>query len=99
MDKHTYKILKFYNAHPDETYSISTVAKWFPKLSSRDLIEISKLLEKEGYLRLIQGNLYQSTNKGKTYIYVNRKNWFIKNLTAILALIVSVIALIISILK
>ena len=92
MDKNTYKVLKFYNSHPTECYSVSTIAKWFPKLTARDLLEIVNYLYKNGYLRFHGDNLFQTTNKGKTYKSVNRKEWISKHIVAILALIVSVLA-------
>ncbi len=92
MDKNSYNVLKFYIAHPDEMFPISTAAKWFPNLSPRDLLEISNSLAKNGYLRIISGNLFQITNKGKTYKAVNRSSWISKNIIALLALIVSIFA-------
>ena len=92
MDKNTYKILKFYNAHPDESYSMSIIAKWFPKLSTNDLLEIHKLLHNNGYLHIIQGNLYHATNKGKTYKEVNRNKWLSEHSVEVVALIISIVS-------
>lgn len=94
MDKNTYKILKFYNSHPKDRFSVSSIAKWFPDLSTRDLLEMVGYLRQNGYLRFCGDNLYQATNKGKTYRYVSRKNWLSKNIIAILALVVSILAFI-----
>lgn len=106
MDKNTRKILNFFNAHSNEMYSASTVYKMFPNFLTKDILEIIHYLCDNGYLRIIKDNLYQSTNKGKTYKAVSRSNWISKHIVAILALVVSVLAfiestisLIISILK
>ena len=94
MDKNSYNVLKFYIAHPDEMFPISTTAKWFPNLSPRDLLEISNFLAKNGYLRIIQGNLFQVTNKGKTFKNVNRNKWVSEHGVETLAFVASFIALI-----
>lgn len=97
MDKNTLKVLKFYNSHPEEMYSIATACKIFPYISTKDMKEILEFLHGNGYLRIIQGNLYQSTNKGKTRKSVARNNWISEHIIETLALIVAFIALIVSI--
>lgn len=92
MDKNTYKVLRFYNSHPDKHFSISEVAKWFPKLSTSDLVEISNSLTAEKYLRIIQGCSYQATNKGKTYKEVNRNKWLSEHSVEVVALIISIVS-------
>lgn len=94
MDKNTCKVLNFFNANPSNRYSVGTVAKFFPKLSPKDLLEITDNLHKDGYLRFCGTNLFQSTNKGKTYKSVSRKEWLSKHIVAVLALIVSILAFI-----
>lgn len=93
MDKNTRKILKFYNAHPNDLFSMSSVSKIFSNFSTKDIKEITNFLCDSGYLRIVSGNLYQSTNKGKTYNKVVFNNWISKNIVSIFALIVSIIAL------
>lgn len=93
MDKNTYKILKFFNSHPKDVFSISEIAKSYPNISTRDIREMVLLLRENGYLRFVGDAQFQATNKGKTYKNVNRTKWISKNIIAILALIVSVIAL------
>ena len=94
MDKNTYKVLKFYNSHYPEKYSVSSISKFFSKLSIKELLEITNYLYKNGYLRFCGDNLFQSTNKGKTYKSVNHQEWLSKNIVAILALVVSILAFI-----
>ena len=93
MDKNTQKILKFYNAHPNDLFSMSSVYKIFPNISPKDIIEITNFLCNNGYLRIVSGNLYQSTNKGKTHDKVVFDDWILKNIVSIFALIASIIAL------
>ncbi len=97
MDKNSRKILKFYNSHPNDAYSVSVPAKFFPDIPPRDIVEIAKNLKDEGYLRIIGTNQYQSTNKGKTRKSVTRNNWISEHIIETLALIVAFIALIVSI--
>ncbi len=97
MDKNTIKILKFFTSHPTEMYSVSYVSRIFPKLLTKDISEVISYLYSNEYLRRISNNLYQATNKGKTYISVNRSNWISKHIIETLSLIVSFIALIVSI--
>lgn len=40
MDKNSYKVLKFFNAHSTEFYSASTINKIFPELLPKDILEI-----------------------------------------------------------
>ena len=94
MDKNTRKILNFFNAHCKELYSASTVYKMFPNILPKDILEIIHFLCANQYLRVLNGNLYQSTNRGKTYKSVSRNNWISKNIISILALFVSILAFI-----
>ena len=97
MDKNSYKVLKFFNAHPNEMDSASTVSKMFPELSPKDILEILHILRSNGHLRIISSNLYQATNKGKTYHHVRISIWLSEHIIETLALIVAFIALIVSI--
>ena len=97
LDKNTLKVLKFYNSHSQEMYSIASVAKFFPTISSKDMLEIVHYLSNNDYLRIVKDNLYQSTNKGKTYKSVARNDWISEHIIETLALIVAFVALIVSI--
>lgn len=97
MDKNSYKILKFFNAHSIEMYSAAVVSKMFPKLLPKDILEILHNLRSDGYLRMIGDSSYQSTNKGKTYPRVRCTEWLSEHIIETLALIVAFIALVVSI--
>jgi hypothetical protein len=97
MDKNSYKVLKFFNAHSTEFYSASTINKIFPELLPKDILEILHYLRSNEYLRIISSNLYQATNKGKTYHHVRISKWLSEHIIETLALIVAFIALIVSI--
>ena len=90
MDKNTYKILRFYNTHPNESYSVSTLAKCFPNIPTSDLREMISLLYENDYLRFLGDAKFQATNKGKTYKSVNRKNWLAEHLVETIALIFAI---------
>jgi hypothetical protein len=97
LDKNSYKILKFFNSHPNEMYSASTVYKMFPKLLPKDILEILRNLHSDEYLRVIRDSCYQSTNKGKTYPRVRVYEWLSEHIVETLALIIAFISLIVSI--
>lgn len=94
MDKNSKKILNFLCKHESNHYSIISLSKEFPKIPKDHLIEIIHSLYKENYIRYVGDSSITVTNKGMTHIPVSRSIWISKNIVAILALIVSVIALI-----
>lgn len=97
MDKNTLKVLKFYNSHSQEMYSIAATCKIFSNISTNDMKEILEFLYSNGYLRIIQGNLYQSTLKGKSYKAISRNKWISEHIVETFALIISFLSLIVSI--
>lgn len=99
MDKNSYKVLKFFNTHSTEFYSASTINKIFPELLPKDILEILHYLRSNEYLRMISDSSYQATNKGKTYPRVRRSEWLSEHIIETLALCLSFIAIVISIIS
>lgn len=92
MDLHSYKILKTINKYSDEV-DIDIISDKV-NIPKDDFVEIVSNLHEEGYLKFPKGGFVETTNKGKTFISNCILSWLSKNIISILALIVSVIALI-----
>ena len=63
------------------------------KIPKNDFYEIMYSLERDQYIRFPQGGYAESTNKGKTYFSKHILNWLINNILAVIAIIISIIAL------
>lgn len=94
MDYQTRKVLKYINKNSTKNFSLIRLTYVFPNISKDYLIEIVNYLRQNKYIKYVGVNGYiKPTNKGKTYFSVACSNWILKNIIAILALIVSIIAL------
>lgn len=94
MDKNSKRILKYLCKHKLNNYNLIELANIFPKIPKDHLIEIVHSLYIEKYIKYIGDSSIKVTNKGITYVSVSRSNWISKNIIAILALIVSILAFI-----
>lgn len=94
MDKNTHKVLKFFNSHPQDFFTISEVAKFYPDLSTKDIREIIYSLYNNDYVRFVGDAKFQATNKGKTYFSTENDKWLSANIMSFLALIVSILTFI-----
>lgn len=94
MDKNSKKILKYLCNHISNNYNIINLSKKFSKIPKDHLVEIINSLYKENYIRYVNDSCIKVTNKGITYVSLCRFTWISENIISILALIVSIIALI-----
>lgn len=95
MDNKSKKILKYINKNNNKNFSLLRLIQIFPNISKDHLIEIVHCLYKNDYIKYVGDKGYiKPTNKGKTYFSVARNNWLSKNIIAILALFVSILAFI-----
>lgn len=93
MDFNSLKILKFLCKNKNNRYSIISLCEQFPKISKDHVVEVVNTLYKNNYIKYVTDTSIKVTNKGKTYFSVVFLNWISTNIIAILALIVSIIAL------
>lgn len=93
MDYKSKKVLKYLNKHGSMTFSLAKLFKIFPDIDKDYLVEIIHNLNKNDYIKFIGDSSIKSTNKGKTYFYSLFINWLSNNLLAIIAIIISIIAL------
>lgn len=90
MDKSFNKFLNYINKR--KIVSLDELESKF-KLSPYEAFEIITTLCKNEYIIPLGDDKYQATYKSKTYKKSSFLDWFYKNIIAILALIVSIIAL------
>lgn len=91
MDKSFYKFVNYINKR--KIVSLDELESKF-KLNSYEAFEITKTLCKNEYIIPLGDDEYQATYKSKTYKKSSFLNWLYKNIISILALIVSIIALV-----
>ena len=91
MDFNSLKVLHIINKTSKETDVKIILSK--SKLPEDDFYEIMYSLEKENFIKFPIGGYVESTNKGKTYFSKLIANWLINNVLAIIAIIISIIAL------
>lgn len=91
MDFNSLKVLNIINKLSKETDIDIVFNK--SKLAEDDFYEIINNLEKNDYIRFPIGGYVESTNKGKTYFSKLIFHWLASNFLAIIAIIISIIAL------
>ncbi len=91
MDFNSLKVLHIINKYSDETDIDVIVNK--SKIPKDDFVEIMMYLEKHEYIKFTHSGYVESTNKGKTYFSKIFISWIINNFLAIIAIIISIIAL------
>lgn len=91
MDFNSLKILHIINKKSKETDIEIILSE--SNLPEDDFYEIMYSLEREKYIRFPIGGYVESTNKGKTYFSKLIASWLINNILAIIAIIISIIAL------
>lgn len=93
MDHNSKRILKFLNKNRTMIFSLLKLSQEFPDIDKDYLIEIVDNLKKNGYVKFVGSASIKSTNKGKTYFSSSLINWLYNNALAIVAIIISIIAL------
>lgn len=91
MDFNSLKVLHIINKTSKETDVKIILSE--SKLPEDDFYEIMYSLEKENFIKFPVGGYVESTNKGKTYFSKLTANWLLNNILAIIAIIISIIAL------
>ena len=91
MDFNSLKILHIINKKSKEIDVKIILSE--SNLPEDDFYEIMYSLEREKYIKFPIGGYVESTNKGKTYFSKLITNWLINNVLAIIAIIISIIAL------
>ena len=91
MDFNSLKVLHIINKISKETDVEIILSK--SKLPEDDFYEIMHSLEQEKYIKFPIGGYVESTNKGKTFFSKLIATWLINNILAIIAIIISIIAL------
>lgn len=91
MDFNSLKVLHIINKTSKETDVKIILSK--SKLPEDDFYEIMYSLEKENFIKFPIGGYVEPTNKGKTYFSKLIANWLVNNVLAIIAIIISIIAL------
>ena len=99
MDFNSKKILKFLIKNKDKHFSVAELSKIFSKISKDHIIEIVNNLYKNKYVKYVGDASIKITNKGETYLKVQQNEWISQNLVSILALVLSFVAIIVSILS
>lgn len=97
MDKNSKKILKFLCKNKSNYYNLINLSNKFPKIPKDHLVEIVHSLYKEKYIKYISDSSIKVTNKGFTFNSAIRSAWISEHIVETLALIVSFVSLIISI--
>ncbi len=97
MDFQTKKVLKYLNSHGSMRFSLAQLFKIFPNIDKDYLVEIIQYLNKQDYIKFVGDSSVKSTNKGKTYFSVKRSEWISEHIVETLALIISFLAFILSI--
>ena len=91
MDFNSLKVLHIINKSSKEKDVKLILSE--SELPEDDFYEIMYSLEQEKYIKFPVGGYAESTNKGKTYFSKLIINWLINNVLAIIAIIISIIAL------
>ena len=91
LDFNSLKVLSIINKLSKETDIDIVFNK--SKLTEDDFYEIVSNLEKNDYIKFPIGGYVESTNKGKTYFSKLIFHWFTSNFLAIIAILISIIAL------
>lgn len=93
MDFNTKKILKIINKMSKKSYiDIDTVVNK-SNIPKDDFIEIMDNLFKNDFIKFPNNGYVETTNKGKTYLQTIKFKWFYDNILSIIAIIISIIAL------
>ena len=91
MDFNSLKILYLINQFTDEVDIDIICSK--SRIPKDDFIEIIFCLEENAYIKFVRNGYVESTNKGKTYFSHLLVEWLSHNILAIIAIIISIIAL------
>ena len=91
MDYNSLKILHLLNKFTKEVDSEIILKK--SNLPYDDFVEIMNNLNKSDYIRFVGNGFVETTNKGKTFFPNSLIKWIFNNILAIIAIIISIIAL------
>lgn len=92
LDKNCKKVLKFFIKN-NSISSYEDLSSHFSNHTNMEIIDIISSLCDGGYIRDIGDDEFILTNKGSTYSHLTIKEWLSNNLLAIIAIIISIIAL------
>ena len=93
------KVLNYINSSESIPISLKKLSEKFPKIEIDYLIEILYYLKFEDYIKFSDDKTIRSTVKGKTYNTVKRNNWLSSHIIEVLSLLISIIAIVLSIIS